>query len=294
MMSVKKLLPTIVAVFFLCLPALVFSEARDFLQINFAEDSDEALIAEKLSAAGIEGFFSASTAFVLLNEFDAIVKVPVSEYNERLLDGDPRKDSAYVDALHSFFVSDGTRRFFVPYTGNAAVTLRTVTQALSDCGFDYTVTGASSAAKQVSKKNLPALFSRKKAPAANVSTDTTVRATDTSPALSILSAVFLFAAAGLCFVLFAMKVGNRKFEFCAILPSLFLLLPTGQSCALLAAPLFFLFELWLPFFTEMYTQKELKGSMFRQVFVAGVKNKANLPLLLKTAAALAAYFFVML
>ena len=63
-------------------------------------------------------FVSESTQWVFLNDFDTILSIPLDEYQERLaasaLQPDPR-DDGYAARLHSFFVRNGQRLFFIPF-----------------------------------------------------------------------------------------------------------------------------------------------------------------------------------
>jgi hypothetical protein len=63
-------------------------------------------------------FASESTQWVFLNDFDTILFISLDEYQERLgasaLRPDPR-DDGYAARLHSFFVRNGQRLFFIPF-----------------------------------------------------------------------------------------------------------------------------------------------------------------------------------
>jgi hypothetical protein len=63
-------------------------------------------------------FVSESTQWVFLNDFDTILCISLDEYQERLaasaLQPDPR-DDGYAARLHSFFVRNGQRLFFIPF-----------------------------------------------------------------------------------------------------------------------------------------------------------------------------------
>jgi hypothetical protein len=56
---------------------------------------------------------SESSQWVLLNDFDKIVRVPLDQYGDRLEVYDPRNDG-FAGRLRSFFVRNGKRYFFIP------------------------------------------------------------------------------------------------------------------------------------------------------------------------------------
>ncbi|MDR2537831.1 MAG: hypothetical protein LBC46_05950 [Treponema sp.] len=96
------------------------SEGYAVLRVDAAlPDRD---IGERL-AASIDNyisidFVSESTQRVFLNDFDTILSLSLEEYQERLgasaLRPDPR-DDGYAARLHSFFVRNGQRLFFIPF-----------------------------------------------------------------------------------------------------------------------------------------------------------------------------------
>jgi hypothetical protein len=56
---------------------------------------------------------SESSQWVLLNDFDKIIRVPLDQYGDRLETFDPRNDG-FAERLRSFFVRNGKRYFFIP------------------------------------------------------------------------------------------------------------------------------------------------------------------------------------
>jgi hypothetical protein len=70
-----------------------------------------------LEAAGKE-VLSESSQWVLLNDFDKIIRVPLDQYEERLEPFDPRNDG-FAGRLRSFFVRNGKRYFFIPLDDSA-------------------------------------------------------------------------------------------------------------------------------------------------------------------------------
>jgi hypothetical protein len=77
------------------------------------ESRPDRTVGRALTGAGIETYFSESGQWVYLDDFGELVKVPLDEYSERVESFDPRNDG-YAERLRSFFVRDGTRRFFIP------------------------------------------------------------------------------------------------------------------------------------------------------------------------------------
>jgi hypothetical protein len=71
-----------------------------------------------LEAAGRE-LLSESSQWVLLNDFDKIIRVPLDQYEDRLEAFDPRNDG-FAGRLRSFFVRNGKRYFFIPLDDSAS------------------------------------------------------------------------------------------------------------------------------------------------------------------------------
>jgi hypothetical protein len=77
-------------------------------------------IAEKLSAlplrfGGGKTVLSESSQWAFLDDFGELLQIPLMEYSGRLEPFDPR-DDGFAEKLTSFFVHDGKRFFFVPYS----------------------------------------------------------------------------------------------------------------------------------------------------------------------------------
>jgi hypothetical protein len=70
-----------------------------------------------LEAAGKE-VLSESSQWVLLNDFDKIIQVPLDQYEDRLETYDPRNDG-FAGRLRSFFIRNGKRYFFIPLDDSA-------------------------------------------------------------------------------------------------------------------------------------------------------------------------------
>jgi hypothetical protein len=59
-----------------------------------------------------------SSQWVFLDDFGALLRIPLDEYAGRITPFDPRNDG-YAEKLHSFFVRDGKRYFFIPLSGKS-------------------------------------------------------------------------------------------------------------------------------------------------------------------------------
>jgi hypothetical protein len=99
--------------FFLFRPSAAGGPYGGYGVLRLDESCSDRAIGTALAAAGIETYFSESGLWAYLDDFGELVKVPLDEYSERLEPFDPRNDG-YAERLRSFFVRDGTRRFFIP------------------------------------------------------------------------------------------------------------------------------------------------------------------------------------
>jgi hypothetical protein len=90
---------------------------------------DESVSDREMAAAlnqalglGVSGaqVFSESSQWVLLNDFDNIIRVPLDQYGDRLEALDPRNDG-FAGRLRSFFVRNGKRYFFIPLDDSASL-----------------------------------------------------------------------------------------------------------------------------------------------------------------------------
>jgi hypothetical protein len=65
-------------------------------------------------------FFSESSQWVMLDEFDSLAMIPLDEYSKRIESFDPRNDG-YAEKLKNVFVRDGKRFVYMPFSaGNSA------------------------------------------------------------------------------------------------------------------------------------------------------------------------------
>jgi len=72
---------------------------------------------ERLDSRGLTGLVSESDQWFLLDCFGSIEKVPLADYEERLLPFDPRNDG-YAEKLKRLFVRDGKRFIYIPLGKN--------------------------------------------------------------------------------------------------------------------------------------------------------------------------------
>ncbi|MDR2535594.1 MAG: hypothetical protein LBD29_06130 [Treponema sp.] len=74
------------------------------------------LIGDGISQALAKAYLSESTQWVFLDDFGTLEQIPLDKYEDRLEDFDPRNDG-YGEKLRAFFVRDGKRLFFIPFSG---------------------------------------------------------------------------------------------------------------------------------------------------------------------------------
>jgi len=92
-------------------------------------------IRDRLDSQGLKGLVSESDQWALLDCFGSIEKIPLVEYEERLLPFDPRNDG-YAEKLKSLFVRDGKRFVYIPLEKNHPENLETeIARALSGVSY---------------------------------------------------------------------------------------------------------------------------------------------------------------
>jgi hypothetical protein len=97
----------------------------------------------RLDSQGLTGLVSESDQWFLLDCFGYIEKIPLVEYEERLLPFDPRNDG-YAQKVRDFFVHDGKRFIYIPLAANAPEIMETkIARALP--GIPYSLEYARSA-----------------------------------------------------------------------------------------------------------------------------------------------------
>jgi hypothetical protein len=83
------------------------------LDASYADRSIGAI----LSRGGIEAYISESTQWVYLDDFGELRQISLDEYRDQVESFDLR-DDGYAERLRSFFVRDGKRRLFIPFSFN--------------------------------------------------------------------------------------------------------------------------------------------------------------------------------
>jgi hypothetical protein len=90
---------------------------------------------DRLDSRGLTGLVSESGQWFLLDCFGYIEKVPLADYEERLLPFDPRNDG-YAEKLKSLFVRDGKRFIYIPLGINNPENLDAqIAHALTDVSY---------------------------------------------------------------------------------------------------------------------------------------------------------------
>jgi hypothetical protein len=89
-----------------------------YAELICSESVPDREIRERLENIGLSGLVSESGQWVLLDSFGSIERIPLDEYDSRVLPFDPRNDG-YAQKLRSLFVRDGKRSIYIPL-GSAA------------------------------------------------------------------------------------------------------------------------------------------------------------------------------
>jgi hypothetical protein len=96
---------------FLSAAALAVLDKTPWAVLEVPETVPGKELEKKLRDAGI-GCVSAFSIPVLLNDFDGVREIPLDSYGDYMEAGDPRNDG-YAAKLRSFFIAEGTCRFFL-------------------------------------------------------------------------------------------------------------------------------------------------------------------------------------
>ena len=124
-MPVPRLLPVFLSVLFavgLWVYGVVRLQTTGIKQGGYAtlfcgDAYSDQEIRDRLDSQGITGMISESDQWFFLDSFGYIEKVPLVEYEERLLPFDPRNDG-YAEKLKNLFVRDGKRFVYIPIGAN--------------------------------------------------------------------------------------------------------------------------------------------------------------------------------
>ncbi|GMO31750.1 MAG: hypothetical protein Ta2F_07410 [Termitinemataceae bacterium] len=93
------------------------------LIIDEKSEKTDAEICEALTKSGIKGFYSKSTAWAFVNNFEGIEQVSLDKYDKRVTAFDPRNDG-YAERVGRLFTAEGKRIIYIPssaltFTGEA-------------------------------------------------------------------------------------------------------------------------------------------------------------------------------
>ncbi|MDR2110632.1 MAG: hypothetical protein LBP32_04930 [Spirochaetaceae bacterium] len=100
---------------FLAVREDVSHSGTGYVVFTVDESCSDRAVGDLLREAAIEGHISESTQWVFLDDFGEPRRIPLDEYRNRVEAFDPRNDG-YAETLRSFFVRDGARRFYVPFS----------------------------------------------------------------------------------------------------------------------------------------------------------------------------------
>jgi hypothetical protein len=131
-MSVPRLLPVFLSVIF-TIALWVYGVTRlqtepvrhgGYATLVCGEENSDQEIRERLDTQGLAGLVSESDQWFFLDCFGSIEKIPLVEYEDRLLSFDPRNDG-YAEKLRSLFVRDGKRFVYIQPGMNHVETMET-------------------------------------------------------------------------------------------------------------------------------------------------------------------------
>jgi hypothetical protein len=144
-MPVDRLLPVFLSVLFaagLWVYGAVSLQTTGIKQDGYAtlvcgDAYSDREIRDRLDSQGLNGLISESDQWFFLDSFGYIEKVPLAEYEERLLSFDPRNDG-YAEKLKILFVRDGKRFVYIPIGANNQENLDAViAQALTGISYSF-------------------------------------------------------------------------------------------------------------------------------------------------------------
>jgi hypothetical protein len=145
--SAKKINGAIIFTMITCLiPALILlsagkpktaraAAAGDYITLITGDQIQGSVVAAKLDAAGIKNVLSESSQWFFVNDFSELRRVPLDQFNDFMLESDPRNDG-YAEKLRMIFVRGGSRYFYIPrrsiHSSNPAVIEQRIIDALDD------------------------------------------------------------------------------------------------------------------------------------------------------------------
>ena len=130
-----SLLPAGLFLLFSPKPAFELSREGGYAVVVLDESADEADALSRLEARGIRNIRAASREMAYLNDFSALIEVPLDGYFERVEPYDPRNDG-YAEKARAVFLSGGKRRLFIPLAEFGAQPRDELASALG--GLDWT------------------------------------------------------------------------------------------------------------------------------------------------------------
>jgi hypothetical protein len=92
-------------------------------------NADGNAVRTRLKAAHIN-FIDETTVYVLVNNFEDLEKLPLADYSQRILPGDPR-DDGYARKLNTLFRHNGKRLIYIPASSFRALSLKPPREVLA-------------------------------------------------------------------------------------------------------------------------------------------------------------------
>ncbi|MDR3115413.1 MAG: hypothetical protein LBU25_07830 [Treponema sp.] len=104
---------------FLVFTLMPLEGERGYAVLTVDASYPDRLIGDLLaSEAFTQGFLSESNQWVFLDDFGTLQRIPLDAYRERVEPFDLR-DDGYAEKLRAFFVREGKRLFFIPFSGGS-------------------------------------------------------------------------------------------------------------------------------------------------------------------------------
>jgi hypothetical protein len=141
--------------FFLVLTLMPLENSRGYAVLTVDASYSDRFIGDLLASKAThatQGCISESTQWVFLDDFGTLQRIPLDGYRDRVEPFDPR-DDGYADKLRAFFVREGKRLFFIPFSGDTRISdpwlnkqrmvtlTESITAALGDIPFSLTFLG---------------------------------------------------------------------------------------------------------------------------------------------------------